>query len=272
MSIFSSFGVRLSNGTVVFKSLKVFLCAMQASFSGNAGGSRPQFFNCQPKKVGTDWVSIYESCRQAHVARLAFKHKLSQEELAWVDDKSRLKIGDLEKCLCQLNLEINLGTDKVRQAALERNKLLIEELISLKRRPKKRKSPLEQRSTSWTFSPPEKKLKTYSIESKPEPSRLFHKFFYSNVSHPRDFSHPESNYGQVLAALEQFDRDAIPCLQAFTGCAPNCNRKHIDWQMCENVYIDWVTFLARYEQLAGEKHVPPKQSIVNLMYRNEWKK
>ena len=224
----------------------------------------------QPSSSGTDWISIHETCRQNQVASMCEKFSLSAEERTWIEEKSRLRIPELEKLLRGLTMDLSLPVGQVHQELYLRQKTFVEQLISLKRRPKKRKAVVLDQPTKWKFVSSKKLLKVPVSPSQPPQRRLFHYFYHKTVSHPIDFTHPLSNYGEILEELEKVDKEAIPCLRP--GCSLKCNREHFGWNVCEGVYFDWVCFMARYAEIAGSKDVNPKRSIMSVMYRFNWDK
>ena len=100
---------------------------------------------------------------------------------------------------------------------------------------------------------------------------LFHGFYYRNKSSPIDFTHPQSNYGEVLTYLETEDQNAIPCVGSFLGWISKCNRKHFDFALCETVYINHLEFRSYYEKISGIPDVIfPQKSIMDQMYTYDW--
>ena len=100
---------------------------------------------------------------------------------------------------------------------------------------------------------------------------LFHAFYKPNKSNPIDFTHPHSNYGEVLSYLETEDENAIPCLRSLLGCTSKCDRKHFDFRLCETVYINHLEFRHLYEQISGIPDVIfPLKSILDQMFNFDW--
>ena len=99
---------------------------------------------------------------------------------------------------------------------------------------------------------------------------LFHKFYYVNRPNVLDFTHPLSNYGEVLEQIECLKHNAYPCLLPGKGI---CDREHPKEALCDETFLRWRYFQQRYKSFTGIPNiVKPCKTMIDKMFEYSWEK
>ena len=196
------------------------------------------------------------------LVQLSSEMNLTAREQLWFSMHSRMSLADLK------GAESSLVTDKYCAASdkldnevevLSRKLKMIYSLMTMKCKPKvakrllppmipeeKRIDGKKQESPSSAVAKFHKSVSTTSLPKIAGIPTLIHPFQTQFELLPRSFSNPKSNYGQVIARLRQFDKDAIPCLFTFPA-GRVCSEIHNQADECAQLHASWLEFKKQSE-------------------------
>ena len=199
-------------------------------------------------------LHVAELVRRRHVARLSNKLDLTEEEKEWIDLQSHLRIPQLEKVCQILDKDLQNGVITAGDAVATRRLTILHALIAMKRRPNWKRKNLQKNNA-------DNDIKGISI--------VVPFLIHSGIIKPQSFCDPECNYGIILDQLEKIDPNALPCKKFCSQFPAICNRRHVGFALCEELYESWRQFQADYEAISGDRYIViPDQSICKNMYRS----